>query len=360
MEQIDGCAIMEDVIIQVGDMFTDNRTRKHLLQNVETLTCLMNNQTVRFPDALRDKTCRKLKAWFPRNCKPVVTEDCCTGDDDSCEIPFSPDTVPVECYEYAPNFCRTVKFGAMDDQCDSKITMEEVLRESMAKAERQLIEDLNEAMLVEVTSKVKPIEIDPLCSDFTTDPDTGAIVVPQSYWNGDLVYDLQNLVSQLEMNDYMAYSGSLLAKELWKAGKNGAGCCENEAAKYNDLPDICFNKKQDQQLGEKCMLFVEKGALGIFSVHEYPNQTPIERKAYNGNTFVYSKQLGNLTWRNGNQTLPVMVDVSYQIRCKTVTFKDGTCAQRYGIAGKMKLRAGIICAPEDCDGFNGIVKFVCK
>ena len=360
MENIEGCDVMETVIIRLGDMFTQTNVNKHLVKNIETLQCLAANQAVTFPQTLFDQPCRTVKAWFPRDCEEKESTPCCEGEDTGCDIPFAEEDMPVECYEYGPNFCRTVSFGAFDDQCDSKISYQERLAQSVQKGMATLMCDWNAAVLTELASKPSAIELDPLCTDFVMDEETGAIAIPASYWTGDIVYDLNTIADNLQMGDYDTYVGSLLGKERWAAGKKGAGCCDSENAKFSDLPDMCYSKSQDTLLGEKCMFFVEKGAIGIFSTHQYGNTVPEFRADSNGGTWVYSQQLGNLTFRNGNSTQPIMVDIEYQQKCKTVTFKDGTCEKRWGIAGKIRLRGGIVCSPDDCNGFNGVLKFVCK
>ena len=355
---IEGCELMSDVVIQIGDMFATNRIDKHLLQDTKTMQCLLENQTVRFPEVLTDRTCRELKVWFPRNCEEKETVACCSTEGEGCDIEFE-DTMPVECNTYGPNFCEETFFGACDDQCDTNISYQERLANSMMTAEAALLKKLNVAIVTEMATKVKPFELDEDCSDFEVDMETGAITIPAAYWNGDIVWDLQDLAKEVNLNDYQIFSGRLLQKELWKASKGGAACCDKEEDKYSDLPDICFSSNQDKILKDKCMFFVEKGAMGVFTTHQYQNQSP-QKYGGDGGYWGFSKQLGNLTFRSGNQTFPVMVDVEYQEKCKMVTLKSGLCEKRPAIAGKMRLRAGVVCQPDDCNGLNGILKFNCK
>lgn len=174
--------------------------------------------------------------------------------------------------------------------------------------------------------------------------------IPQASVTTDVIIDFEKVVKTLNMLNPFIVDGnnfySLLAKaEARYNGQNG-GCCNTDAL-LKKMPIINNFKTVDQESGELRTFLVDGANVGYFNTTVNQNSSPIKLDDKD-NTSVWRIPSKTLSYRNGNEIVPVMYDVKMQLKC--ISGHD------YEEVYHFEHRGAFITGGSNCDARNGIVK----
>jgi hypothetical protein len=209
---INTCALLAKVQLSADSIWADNAKNKDYIGNVEALTAIRENQTVRFAELenpMKDKT---VTLYWPELCDTettTCTDDCTPGG-------TKPGTT---CQDYTLNICREVDFSVDE------------------KTYRALAPTFEEAVAASLLSKMTTLD-NYLASLAVTALDAGkgvnaytggkgtvagfSTTIPAAYWNASLFGYLSLTAKVNKFNSPYLISGTNLYEAAFNANANSA------------------------------------------------------------------------------------------------------------------------------------------
>lgn len=330
------CATLAEIQLKEEEFWNSPSTKKDYTAEVEALSAIRTEQTVRFTELEEPDKDKEIKAYWVQNCDTgtsACTDECSVGGNEP----------EAACETYALDICRKVGF-TVDEKTFRTIapTMEEAVAKSFLRKMKLLDEYLAEQAVVVINANVG-------ANQYTGGKGTVAgfsTTIPAQYWNASLFSYLALVAKKNKFADSYLLSGSNLFEAAWNA-KMAQGNAEGkgDAAKFGSMRQYYDVFNIDTILDpDKATFLIDKNALGFASKVYYPASQGAPRD--------YGVSGAGLKWTKDSMNLPgVKYDVTYKITCESDRIKHHFSIQ---------VKAGIFVNPVGCNPNNkGLLKFKC-
>lgn len=310
---------------------------------------LLNNQAVVWDGDLKDlRKCIPLDAYWARICDNAPLSDC-SGI--TCTISGSP-RITGNKVTYDKNFCFIDTFSVSDDECKNDFAAQKKIAMEMENVMRKFRGKTNSMIIANLDSQYTPTVLPAGMPSFIqVNPTTGAVQIPASYWNHDLIVYLITIAEYNDIQMPALFGGST----FYHANKNSQlnqlnSNQKDESAKYNQLPMVFDLRWFDPNFTTPTVFLSDASGFGFFNAWEHDNTTPVEFLAKDS-SYVYRVTDRMLKWNDGGTMRSLYYDVYVQENCIVV---NGTRRKKFDF--EMRYAGGIHNAPADCNGGNGILK----
>lgn len=335
---INTCALLAKVQLAADSIWADNATQKDYLGNVEVLTAIRANQTVRFAqleDPMKDKT---VTIYWPELCDTettACTDDCTPGG-----------TKPgTSCQDYTLNICREVDFS-MDEKVYRTIatTFEEALAKTML-IKMKVLDEYVASLAVTALDAGKGVNAytggKGTVSGFNT-------TIPAAFWNSS-IFGYLNLVARVnKFNSPFIISGTNLYEAYFNAQANSSNSDGKGALNlFNTMPFYFDVFNIDSVQGQATYL-VNRNALAFVS-KTYNNWSSTDSRV---DRWGGPGSSTGARWQVESKNLPgVFYDVIYKVVCAGNEITHNW---------KIQFNGGIFRNPVGCTASNtNILEFLC-
>lgn len=335
---INTCALLAKVQLAADSIWADNATKKDYMGEVEVLTAIRANQTVRFAELenpLKDKT---VTIYWPELCDTettTCTDDCTPGG-----------TKPgTSCQDYTLNVCREVDFS-IDEKVYRAVatTFEEALAKSMLVKMKTLDEYL-------ASLAVTALDAGKGVNAYAGGKGTVAgfnTTIPAAYWNASLFGYLSLVAKVNKFNSPYLISGTNLYEAAFNASAN-SGNSDGKGAfnLFNTLP-LYFDVFNIDSVQGQATYLINRNALAFVS-KTYNNWSSTDEKV---DRFGGPGSSTGARYQVESKNLPgVFYDVIYKIACAGNEITHNF---------KIQFNGGIFRNPVGCNLNNtNILEFLC-
>ncbi len=335
---INTCALLAKVQLNADAIWSDSAKQKDYLGEVETLTAIRDNQTVRFAELenpMKDKT---VTIYWPELCDTettTCTDDCTPGG-------TKPGTT---CQDLTLNVCREVDFS-VDEKAYRAIatTFEEAVAQSLL-AKMKVLDEYLASLAVTALDAGKGVNA------YTGGKGTVAgfdTTISPAYWNSSLFGYLSLVAKVNKFNAPYLISGTNLYEANFNALANSANADgKGASALFKTLP-IYFDVFNIDGTQGQATFLVNRNALAFVS-KTYYNWSASDSRAmkYGG-----EGSAAGFRYQVESKNLPgVFYDVIYKIACSGNEITHNW---------KVQFNGGIFRNPVGCNPNNtNILEFLC-
>lgn len=327
------CAQLAEVQLKADNMWADAAYKKDFIADVEALSAIRTEQTVRFPDLetpTKDNTIRI--AWI-KDCDETI-ENCGT----ECTVGGA--EAEAACDTHALTLCKKVGF-TVDEKTfrTSMFSKEEVIAVQMMRKMKLLDEYLAE-IAVQRLESFKGV------NTYTGGKGTVAgfeTSINPAYWNASLFSYFALVMKKNKFSDAFLLNGDNLFEAGWNAEKNAQNAdMKDQLLKMKSLRAYWDVFNVDSVLSpDKASFLIDRNAVAFASKAYWPTN-PIDFGANVG-----------LKYQVESKNLPgVFYDVTYKVTCSGDDIKHNWSIQ---------VKADIFRNPVGCNINNtGVLKFLCE
>ena len=327
------CAELAEVQLKADNMWADAAYKKDFIADVETLTAIRKEQTVRFPDLEVPSKDNTVKIAWIKDCDETI-ENCGT----ECTVGGA--EAEAACDTHELTLCKKVGFTVDEKTFRTSIfSKEEVIAVQMMRKMKLLDEYLAE-------TAVSRLESFKGVNAFTGGKGTVSgfeTSISPAYWNANLFSYFALVMKKNKFRDAFMIHGDNLFEAAWNAEMNAANADgKDQAMKMKSLRSYWDVFNIDSVLSpDKSSFLIDRNAVA-FASKAYWDNVP---KDFGDN--VGSK------YRVESKNLPgVFYDVTYKVTCSGDDIKHNWSLQ---------VKADIFRNPVGCNLNNtGVLKFLCE
>jgi hypothetical protein len=336
---VNTCAALAKVQLIMDSVWADSAKQKDYIANVDALTAIRENQTVRIAELENPAKNKTVTIYWPEFCSPTTqasTDVCAAGGN-------KPGT---SCQDYALSIEREAVFSI--DTLNYR-TLAPTYEEALAVAFLANMQALDEYLAQQAITKLhtgKGVNL------FTGSKGTVSgfeTSIPAAYWNASLMGYFHLVAKKNKMTSPYVVSGTNLYEAYWNAQTN-SGNADGKGAKtaFDSLKFYFDINNMSTVVGEEATFLVNKNALA-FHNKAFWDWTATDAKAD-----MFGGVGGNVgkVYKIESKNLPgVFYDVTHQIACSGNVITENF---------KIKFTGDIFRNPVPCNpNSTNILEFVC-
>lgn len=340
-------SVLPRTLLKLGTVFSggDARYAQYNNKKSSAIKTIVERQTARTNELFNGNKCVGVDVTFYKDCTPLGAYACAapptTG---GCEL-VATETGATQTVTYHPNCYHSESFALNDDLCSNEFLAEDVLMKKMANAIDRLDVKMNRYAIAQIaanaTTNLYPATVGTVVGTRTD--------IPAALWTPDLLVQIEQDIEFAGINNFVILDAyNLLTQRQLAMYRNVNDHNRDEERIFGNYDSrIVFENATDitTVLSRRSTLVWDLDSVALVNRSFFPSGTPVLVDASKN---IYEFHV--ISPRTG-----LKYDVEYQKTCQDT--RDANGQRVYNHVFVVKFLGGIVFAPSQCDGSNGVLEF---